>query len=556
MRNKEIYKSILHGVKEISKSIKDNIFNEELIQSLKQTAEPLLQFFKIPLEEVVVLSYFIDANLRDINVSKDNIIDTFGKDITSLADVDDIIESLNKRKLIFLSKRSQKFTRQYKSIILNPKVQAAIAEGNPNLMGVSQCSNFVELLMEVRDLTEKRKDEHISTEELIAEVNPILDNVRNLKEVKWIKRQKLLRGKDLLIFLNICFEHAEGDEEVDIDRLINAVIDYPTTRMKYKQSIKSNRCILFAKNYIESSGNIFGLMNMVKLSDDSMSNTLSSLKNDNVIDFSPRMGILINSEKILDEKLYYNLNEKNQIHTLLNALSETNYSELMKNMKSSNLSPGFTVLFYGAAGTGKTASVKSIAKSTGRHIFMVDIPRINSKWVGESEKNLSKLFDEYKRARKIFNRAPILLFNEADAILGRRVSNNSSLDKMNNTLQNILLQELEDFEGIFMATTNLANNLDTAFDRRLLYKVEFSKPGPDVSKEILSNSFPNIDSIIIESLVKKYQLTGGQISNIKKKLLVKNLLNPKFNQQEEIFSMCEEEISLRNSGRSIIGFKN
>jgi SpoVK/Ycf46/Vps4 family AAA+-type ATPase len=105
-------------------------------------------------------------------------------------------------------------------------------------------------------------------------------------------------------------------------------------------------------------------------------------------------------------------------------------------------------LLYGGPGTGKTASVKQIARTTGRAILMVDIAKIQSKWVGESEKNLSKVFEEYRNGKKAFANDPILLFNEADAILGKRFSVKSSVDKSYNAMQNILLQELEDFEGI------------------------------------------------------------------------------------------------------------
>jgi SpoVK/Ycf46/Vps4 family AAA+-type ATPase len=180
---------------------------------------------------------------------------------------------------------------------------------------------------------------------------------------------------------------------------------------------------------------------------------------------------------------------------------------------------------------------------------------VNSKWVGESEKNLSKLFAEYRRARKHFDKDPILLFNEADAILGKRIAANSSVDKMNNSLQNILLQELEDFEGIFIATTNLAEHLDNAFDRRLLYKLEFKKPEEPVRFEILRNSFPNIDDDILNTINHDYPLTGGQIANIKKKILVKELLEQDIDLDLELLSLCEEEISLRKSGaRTPIGF--
>ncbi|MEN9446663.1 MAG: hypothetical protein RL728_1175, partial [Bacteroidota bacterium] len=334
----------------------------------------------------------------------------------------------------------------------------------------------------------------------------------------------------------------------------NEVIDIPTERLKYKKSIKSDRCLLFKENYIVQTDGFFIMGNLVQLSDQTLDQLMDYLKSDFKKEFTPRMGNLINCEKIENEILFYNERERKQIDTLKTALEEKNYRSLIERMRKHNLVPGFTALLYGLPGTGKTATVKALAKATGRHIFMVDIPKINSKWVGESEKNLSRLFDEYKKAKKAFSQDPILLFNEADAILGKRIHTNSSVDKMNNALQNILLQELEDFEGIFMATTNLADHLDGAFDRRLLYKIEFKKPEQDVRLSIMKNSFPELANQVIDEINQRFQLTGGQITNIRKKMLVKGLLDLSFNSEEEIFSLCEEENALRNQSRPAIGF--
>jgi SpoVK/Ycf46/Vps4 family AAA+-type ATPase len=122
-------------------------------------------------------------------------------------------------------------------------------------------------------------------------------------------------------------------------------------------------------------------------------------------------------------------------------------------------------------------------------------------------------------------------------------------------MQNILLQELEDFEGIFIATTNLADQLDMAFDRRLLYKLEFKKPEEDVRFQILRNAFPSFDEELLMMVNRDFHLTGGQIANVKKKLLVKEMLEPTFDLDIELFSLCEEELSLRKNGqRAQIGF--
>lgn len=551
---KDIYKSMLNAVQVISEATKEKTFNPELIQSLVETAAPIIQFFSLTVEEAIVLCYCIDANLKDQVVNKESIITHFGKDITALADVEEYVEQLSKKKLIFLSNRNKRFTRQYKFIHLNPKVPAAMAEGDSSLLGLRSCETFSDFLSEMNELIVNRMNDHITSLELILEANQLIEQSKSIKEVKWIKKQKKLRGDELLIFLNICIEQSDGEDEVDIDKIITEVIDSPSERIKFKQTIKSEKSILFSGNYIEHAGNIFGMMNLVKLTDETLEQLMQYKRSEVKREFNPRMGTLINCEKIGEEQLYYNHEEESQIYTLKNALIEENYKNIAERMRKSNMVPGLTILLFGPGGTGKTATVKALAKATGRHLFMVDIPKVNSKWVGESEKNLSKVFDEYRRAKKIYSQHPILLFNEADAILSKRINVNTSVDKMNNTLQNILLQELEDFEGIFMATTNLANNLDTSFDRRMLWKLELNKPDAEVRQKIIKSVFPDFDNNFIEELNQKFQLTGGQISNIKKKLLVKSLLHERFNIENEVIVLCEQENALRNHARPVIGF--
>ena len=162
----------------------------------------------------------------------------------------------------------------------------------------------------------------------------------------------------------------------------------------------------------------------------------------------------------------------------------------------------------------------------------------------------------YPLCRKFFSKDPILLFNEADAILGKRINVNNSVDKSFNALQNILLQELEDFEGIFMATTNLADQLDKAFDRRLLYKIDFKRPDTLVRKQILTNVFSDCDELVLDKLNQEYLLTGGQIANIKKKLLVKSILDTKINKEDYLLTLCKDEFILNQNTRNPIGFLN
>jgi SpoVK/Ycf46/Vps4 family AAA+-type ATPase len=187
---------------------------------------------------------------------------------------------------------------------------------------------------------------------------------------------------------------------------------------------------------------------------------------------------------------------------------------------------------------------------------MADASKIRSKWVGETEKNMKALFNEYRKAIKEFNQTPILLFNEADAILGKRISLSNRGDQMENVMQNILLQELENFEGIFIATTNLVDNLDQAFDRRFLYKIRFEKPGNETLVQIWKSKFPKVKTSTLKNICAKATLSGGQIENIRKKVAVDSLLDEKLKINETyLLQLAEQELMLENKHvRGRIGF--
>ncbi len=556
MRNKSQYKSILSSIQTAVSKTEEVVFDQSVIESLTPEVAPISEFFKTSPAESILLGYFLNAYLKDNEPTKHCILCHFGKDISSMAEVNDLIEALVEKKLILKKGgNTKRFKYNYKIVAANPKAILAMTEGDITLMEMKKLETFDDVLMEVNDLIVQRINENLNTDKLIEEVNRLLHINNHLEEIKWIISQKEISGVDLVIFLDICIEHNNGEEEIDMEKMIKEVIDSVPDRMRYKQSLKSNQCLLLNKNYLTNAGDSFGIFSYVQLSDHSMNKLFSHMKELTTKPFNPRMGQLISFESLKEEKLVYNPRELNQINTLADALQQDRYTSITGKMVDNNMKPGFTVLMHGYPGTGKTSSVKSLARKTGRHIFMVDIPKINSKWVGESEKNLSRLFDEYRRARKHFDKDPILLFNEADAILGKRISANSSVDKMNNSMQNILLQELEDFEGIFIATTNLADQLDGAFDRRLLYKLEFQKPENNVRLEILRNAFPQLDDELLNTINSEYPLTGGQITNIKKKILVKEMLEQDMDLESALMLLCEEEFSLRKNGnRTTIGF--
>jgi SpoVK/Ycf46/Vps4 family AAA+-type ATPase len=269
----------------------------------------------------------------------------------------------------------------------------------------------------------------------------------------------------------------------------------------------------------------------------------------------PKLCKVYKADKIKKETLFYNEAEGKQINTISRALEEENFQKLKTKLTERGLKSGINILLYGVAGGGKTSTVMQWAAATGRDVFFLDIANVQSKFVGEAEKQLQSVWTSYRECRKSMDKAPILLFNEADAILGTRMNAENSASKSYNTLQNIMLQNMEDFEdGIFIATTNLASHLDPAFERRFLYKVEYKKPEVAVRRQILSNVFKDISAETIEKINMTCELTGGQIQNVHKKILINSLLNEEDNQESLILELCNEEFVLSKTDRKPIGF--
>ena len=211
-------------------------------------------------------------------------------------------------------------------------------------------------------------------------------------------------------------------------------------------------------------------------------------------------------------------------------------------------------MLYGEPGTGKTESVMQIAKATGRPIMHVDISATKTCWFGESEKLIKKVFTDYRTLCEKNNIKPILLFNEADAVFSKRKNVNSgNVAQTENAIQNIILEEMENLDGILIATTNLADNLDGAFERRFLFKIRFDKPTIEAKRNIWMNKLSSLSLEEAETLASNYDFSGGQIDNIARKAFIQEVINGVKPTINSLVKLCgEEKISKNNFNR--IGF--
>ena len=265
---------------------------------------------------------------------------------------------------------------------------------------------------------------------------------------------------------------------------------------------------------------------------------------------------LILAKDIKEKRLFFTGREGEQLAMVGNALQEENYRTLTARLEAKGLSKGIAVLLYGAPGTGKTESVMQWARESGRDVIHVDISAAKSMWYGESEKIVKGIFTRYKRQCKSSALKPILLFNEADAIFSKRRSNGrgSSIDQTENTIQNIILEEMERLDGILIATTNLADNLDRAFERRFLFKVRLDRPSKEVKCRIWQDKLPVLSAENAARLASDYDLSGGEIDNIVRKVAMMEVLDGGAPTMEAIEKLCgEERISRQTVTR--IGFR-
>ncbi|MGN1219456.1 MAG: ATP-binding protein [Candidatus Cryptobacteroides sp.] len=267
---------------------------------------------------------------------------------------------------------------------------------------------------------------------------------------------------------------------------------------------------------------------------------------------------LISCKNIKEQELFYNPAEQEQIERLADLLEEGNFRNVQARLESEGMPKGFSCVFHGCPGSGKTASLKALAKRSGRDIFWVDLASIKSKWVGESEQNMKKIFDDYRKLVRTSDKAPILAVNEADAIFTRRITDiEHSADNMYNAMTDIVLNELENLDGILIATTNLVGNMmdkkDNAMERRFLFKVEFKTPGEDVRAKIWKSKIKDLPDEYAASLASRYKFSGGNIENIARKATVDYVLSGNRPGLKTLTKYCEEE-SISRKENCHIGF--
>ena len=407
----------------------------------------------------------------------------------------------------------------------------------------------------VSNLIENRSDGEIDTPRLFSLVQEKEDQNGRLKLVKELKKV-LPDVEDRTLFYEVCDDFMNSRRRqlnTGVECTLDDIYDEYNDRIGAARAIMSKRHALIEADLVELLPARFLAEAELTLTDKGKHLFLE----DDYDLFCAKGGSdrrLLPPDKIPARELFFGEELARDIDFVKQSLQEESFGVLQKRLEENSLPKGVAILFHGLPGTGKTAAVDMIAKATGRSVYHVDIAASKSCWFGESEKLFKKIFTDYRRMCKSEERKPILLFNEADALFSKRRdvdSGNSA--QTENALQNILLEELEKLDGILIATTNLSDNFDSAFERRFLFKVKFGQPTTEAKKSIWKSKLPWLTEEQCGLLAAKYDLSGGEIDNIVRKSLMEEVLSGNRPGMEMLEEWCRGE-KLTRKGGNAIGF--
>lgn len=450
------------------------------------------------------------------------------------------IDTLFKRKLI---EKSRKGNRRDYSFNISDEVYHCISTNSPlPQYNEEEKEGLVDLLQEFEELKNEYEDGLISEFELQMEFIQLMDG--NEEQPLFVEMANKLDTFESYFFLSVvCNAVNAGNNKYNTltEMVVSEYYSRKSLQLMALSNLTEGFSSLTKSDFIELENSEFRNLCRARLSK-RMLKFLNENEGITLKNMSSEDSKLLSASAIPTKKLIYNERTEEQISQLRTLLGKGAFHKLQNRLKSKSMPKGMAVLFYGEPGTGKTETVYQLAKSTGRSIFQVDISETRSMWFGESQRLVKKIFSDYYELKKTEKEWPILLFNEADAVIGKRKAAGSSrIADTENSIQNILLEELERFQGILFATTNLVDNMDAAFERRFLFKICFDKPEIETAAEIWKIKLPFINHEQAIELAANYPFSGGEIENIARRCLLKEILDGKDISFKQLKTICSEE---------------
>lgn len=550
MSRKKKSLDLLSAVEHIVDKAKDSQLSSEFYRKADRYIRYMSAKLDLTKEQCVMMALFID-NSDDSSITLGDFGQYVGCRTTRLIRYMNDIDVLEKREMV-------RCCRDRRGISYRVPMEVIESFQHDEKYVPADCSGLTchQLFGMIEEIFDMRHAEELSYYGMCEKISDLFDSNKQLLFVQKLDNYKLSGDDKMLLIL---FSHLFVNNNDDNIGYHDLEFMYGREERRLWKRIKGylyegSHHLLNAKMIEYNNDNGFVNRESFKMTQQAKRDIFSEL-NLPTMSENKKKGDVLKAEDIVEKKLFYDTSIQSQITELEKLLDDSQYQLIRSRLKESGFRCGFTCLFYGEPGTGKTETVLQLARKTGRDIMQVNISEIKSMWVGESEKNIKQIFDSYRKKVEEFKITPILLFNEADAIIGKRQEGaERAVDKMENTIQNIILQEMETLDGILIATTNLAQNMDKAFERRFLYKIHFTKPTLEARASIWHEMIPVLSEDESRSLALKYDFSGGQIENIARHYTIDSILHgTSDNVLETLLCHCDNE-RLDSKGHRTIGF--
>ncbi len=520
----------------------ENSQNSKLNYSEKEDVDNAIKcvedLFNITHIQSCLLAIIFIFTLNDTEVGFERLLNFLGMNLTDYFDLQGDVQVLLDKGHIIYRKENRTNNLYNSNFSINQKVIDAIFNGtsitealNEPDLDINQLCGYISRVITRSSLNNCTIDEITEKIERIENKNSNLDTVIQLK--------KIIQIEDRTLLYNLINEMTTSNV---------STFDLLPSLIELYGRIDSQSIL---RSFINKETNLQKL-GLVEVSANGQDATITLTDKTKEIFFGNHAGLystritnknIIKHESIYPKELFFDEQVQRELTLLEQGLQEDNFIELRDTLKSKGfLNSGVTAIMYGVSGGGKTSGVYQIARKTKRDIMQLDLSEIRSKYYGESEKQVKEIFNSYRDLCNVSERrTPILLLNECDAVLGKRIEGNSTTDTTETTLVNLFLEFFETNAGIIIATTNLINTVDPSFMRRFLFKVKFSTPTPTVMKQILKSKLDFLKDIELDIISSKYRLTGGEIDNIVTKITLNTVLTKSNPTLSEIMEYCEQE---------------
>lgn len=541
METKENFNA-MECIESIYQFSKDSKLRQPLFEVVENEISLLSKYLQLnDIETVLFANAFV---LWFENSDFTDVFEHFGLTKFQVLKYREAIEMLYCRNLL-MNKNARK--RQISSFELSQNIINSISKNESipymQLETSLEPKILVDLLEEFDGVSDQFDSELISHHDFVDYISTLCNENISMPVFREIKNFKLDAFETYFFLDTIWDAVSSGDNHFNtyIEATVNGYFTRKSQAMKFQKLILSEETRLSKLNLIEISKDNFQDQKKAKLTR-KVVDFLKDKEDLMIDDISKAHSKLIKAKDISTRKLFYNPDENIQIEQISNVLHDDKFIEMQRRLKEKAMPIGITAILLGVPGTGKTESVYQLAKNSGRNIFKVDISETKSMWFGESQKLVKKIFTEYDEMKRNEELCPILLFNEADAIIGKRKSAGSSnVADTENAIQNIILEEMENFDGILFATTNLVENMDAAFERRFLFKVKFEQPSTENSAKIWQEKLPILSKKESQILAEKFKFSGGEMENITRKCAMQEIMQGDILNFTDIEGLCKNE---------------